>query len=121
MPPVRVHAQVLAATLDDDAVVLVVPEQRAPARVACAPLEHVRVSVLFTIPEAAASSSLQVTLVQVPIGKGVIFLDNFFAKRHPRFGVLGHVIRLVSGVEIEYRGVQRLQVALTDWACAMRI
>ena len=120
MPPVRVHAQVLATRFHDDAVVVVVPEKRAPARVAGAPLEHVRVGVLFTVREAAASISLQVTLVQVPIGNGVIFLDNFFAKRHARFAVLGNVIDLGSGVEIEYRGVQRLQVALTDRACGMR-
>merc|ERR1719353_1632008 len=114
---VRVHAQVLAASFHDDAVVVVVPEKRAPARVAGAPLEHERMSVLFTVLEAAASSSLHVTLVQVPIGKGVIFLNNFFAKSHPRFAVLGDVIRLGSGVEIEYRGVQHLQVALTDCGC----
>ena len=117
---VRVHAQVLAASFHDDAVVVVVPEKRAPARVAGTPLEHERVGVCYTVREAATSSSLHETLVQVPIGKGVIFLNNFVAKDHPRFVVLGNVFRLVSGVEIKNRVVQRLQAALTDCGCGMR-
>ena len=101
--PVRIHPQVRCTILNNDAMVGVVPQQRAPTLVTGAPLEHVRVRVLFTISEGAASSSLQVSVVQVPVRKGVIFLDSHLRKSHAHFAIHRNVCLLRSGVEIEYR------------------
>ena len=101
---VRKHAQVIGSSPHENAVVVVVSEQRAPLIVAGAPLQHVHMSVKLPILQRAASALLQVVVIQVPIEHGVISLHGHFFKRHRFFAVLGNVARLGSGIKIEGRG-----------------
>ena len=108
---VYVYAQVLGSILHREAVAGFGSGQRAPIFVADVPLQHICVGVVLAIFENTASSLLHVALVQIPIGKGVIFLHRCFGKSHRVFAVLGDITRLSSGIQIKNRSVYRRGVA----------
>ena len=106
-----VKARRLTIFSNEDAVVLVVSEQRAIPGVTGTPLEQKCVGIILAFGQTTTPGSFQVVIVQVPIGKSVVSLHSILAKYHPRYTIFGDIALLSSGIKIEDRIIHGFSVA----------